>query len=823
MARETLIRPMGLITQPNQLGAYPAGAFKRADNVVMRAPGEVAQIQTVSQYAAPYASAGSRPLRLFSTGKQLLSWNENAGTWSTIWLNGTAPIAATYRDTSVTAGYNASNITPITFRGRVLVNAYDGIKVADYLDPTTTAEREFRDAQLPQPIIQGWSLPSAGQALPTQHVRSYAAVIRRKYADGYELMGPPSPIQRIKNPSVTATVVWILVRWTGSVAGRGGVRAGDIVELYASTSVNSPGNDLNTESGAQLYLVSSYTVPNDSDQAATLIDDSSPTSLGPVELYTNPGQIPYGALNANFQPPRAKVVTQFKGHAFYFNITEPAAWKAAWPNGLGSLPAGTPRRASGIGWRHPTGTFTNGSPVVTGISAADMVGVVAGQFLWTLGFTILSVTASTITLTDPWPFASSTFAFDVFDVLEIDGTTYPIGDLELLFYALHLNSGFRWYTMVTQETLTYREAYTAGSYGLTHTQGLKIEPYRGVQGSLTIRGTNGANYVPAIPELSTDQPAKEFNPTERKNGYRYSADQQPEACPVPFEGHVGGGEVYGAWSTRDAIWVFASDGLTRISGQGGKKPNWQQDPFDSTIALSAPMAGCVLRDSVYAYTSRGLVRVNNAGVVELTTGVLGNVLIGPAWSGTNDIFVESDENNNEVWLGIRADGVTAQYWVYNVDQAAMTKYIARPLSTAIAYATFLGGVAITDLVAAGLSGGVYWFDPTNDVASESTVDFQPTYGENPVSVKQWSTMMVIFDRDSAGRSVTPRYNEVAKTARTLTQLSNDARTNFGIGRAAPAVSNMLAPGLVMSAGASRMKLSGVSLRFSELTEQQVKR
>jgi hypothetical protein len=104
-----------------------------------------------------------------------------------------------------------------------------------------------------------------------------------------------------------------------------------------------------------------------------------------------------------------------------------------------------------------------------------------------------------------------------------------------------------------------------------------------------------------------------------------------------------------------------------------------------------------------------------------------------------------------------------------------------------------------------------------------TADYQPQYGPDPVSSKQWIDMVAMFDLASAGKVITPRFNGVAYTGNPLVQYpqQQDARAAFGISQEAPAVANLLAPGLSGAAETTITELRGIAMRYEPIDEQQV--
>jgi hypothetical protein len=854
--RETIITPIGLMTEPNKLGVYPNGAMARADNVIMRSPGLVQAMPAASAYVAAFGGTSSEVRRFFDTGAQVIAWTYSGSSWLVYWLSGVAT-DMTFADTvlGIPSFATDGRLDALLYRGRTLFNTDFGIFVTDYTNPATTAQRMARHAGMVQPIMYDFVVTTPGTTLAANDVVTYAATIERTFADGYVAISEPSPFVRVKCPAASVTGgVNFKIRFGGAsatVAGRGGVLAGDVIKIYRSPPVPSVGLNLNTEAGTTVYLAKTYVVTSADVtlQRTGAIGDNAPSQALTDELYTNPGQ---GGLNgARRRPPHAKTLAAFQGYSFYGNVITPAQWLARFPSGLGAL--GNDYRAIGIGTRGVTGSFTSGSTDVTGVSAADLIGLQVGQRVidggvppagWIgLGWMPSNIVGMTIAALPPTTpagvvrlsgtsnatiTAGAGGAFASVDVVELDGKTYPLGDVQMFLDALGAGTTtpFPFYAMTTTQTIAYREFQGSPATGVFK-QGFALEPYRFVQGSLSVRGTNGQNYDPPIPLLT--QTAQTFTPTPQKNFAYWSWDQQPEAVAPGNYTPIGEGEIYRVLRAGNALWFFCSDGLYKLTGYGtrssGLEAQWQVESIDASLILAGPNAATVLRDSVYAYTNRGFVEILNGGVVELTNGILADVLPGQRWAADSRIFVERDEANDEVWLGVRGSLTVAapnsQLYVYNVLNKAFTKLV-QPTTAAIVFASYLETMMF-GRAAIGSQPSAWRFNETVAGWEAPTVDFQQIYGNDPMLSKQWIDMTLVFSTHT-GVDPAPRFNGVAGATRARTTQNTDARVTFGVPRTAPAVGNTLAPGLQMAATTvAQMTLRALSLRWEPFSEQQVYR
>lgn len=834
--RETIVRPLGLITSPNKYGAYPTGALSRADNCVMRDPGVLSSLQAEQLWAVVGGPSDVR--RLYSTGSQVLAINGTQIYWTT----GAGATLALLEDVNAVPAIRyglTGGIVPLLFRGRTLVNTERGWLVADYVNPTTATERTFRWAGLPQPLLSSILLANAGTGLALQDndVVTYAATIEREDADGYRLISEPSPLQRVKCPAGSGPTSIALIVSFGEAAapGRSGVHAGDVIKLWRSAPVTSVGLGSNTESGVTLYLAKSYTLVAADITAQltpTIVDDADPDSLT-QELYTNPGQESLQSVRR--RPPIARTVATLDGFTFYGNVTTPPQWVARVPSGLGLLDLGTAaNRARGIGVRSiSSGTFAAGSANITGVSAAQYVGLAVGQTLGgnanATGKTITGLPGGGIvTMSAVSPGAGAAVGLYSTDVVTLNLSSWEIPDLQGFIENVGASSVF--WSFLTAQTVAYRETpsvFTPSILQLVYNQGWALEPSRSISTgsptSFSLRATNGANYDPPIPEFTSAVTNVDQETT--KNLVYWSWNQQPESVAPGNFLPIGNGEIIASAATRDAIYYFCTDGLYRLSGYGtrssGIGAQWRVDLIDRTLVIADPHAYCVLRDIVYAYTSRGLVEISGAAPPnELTTSILSDVLPGHRWTSGSAVgryFLSADEDSNEVWLSV-AGNLGTEVYIFNADQRAFTQCTLLDDATA---SVFIDANRTVGFVTSGLGIRIGYFDATASTYATATVDLQPVYAGDPLAAKQWIDMTLICALENAGAGVTPRFNGTALAVTgTLVPRASDARFNFGVPRSAPAIGATLAPGFE-AAASTFIKLRGLSLRFEPLSDQQV--
>jgi hypothetical protein len=279
------------------------------------------------------------------------------------------------------------------------------------------------------------------------------------------------------------------------------------------------------------------------------------------------------------------------------------------------------------------------------------------------------------------------------------------------------------------------------------------------------------------------------------------------------------------------MWIFCSDGLWRLSGDGGQ---WRVDQLSQTLILSAPQAACAFNESVYAYTNRGFVKIDDDGVTEISDGVVGDLLPGPEYIETVSVWACTNESASEIVLRAAPTiGDTSGLFVYSITYNAWSRIIGLPVTTAASYARYPNSgsesIAFAFLFAGGAPGvGRTW--NLNLIAPR--IAFQPLFAGKPTVAKQWLSATYIFD-DSMGpgnRTVQASWNGVDYSGLLSSNPApplksafagyvGECRMTFYVPRVAPAIAPAIAPGFFMSSAAPAMRLFGVALRYKELSEQ----
>lgn len=826
LPRQQILAPIGLVTQPNQYGQYPSGALKSAVNLTLRNPGELVQAPATTDSVTPGAS-NDRVVKLMPLDEgHVYAFHVNGTTWSVYENTSSADVPSALSTSDLFSA--TGQLTPIRANDRMIVNSLQGCLVGDYMAPSSAGERALRRAGLPCPQVEAVLYGGDGP-IAAEDMVGYTACIVRRFADGYELRSAPA-IPHCYSQQF-ASRPRVLVR----IAPEYGLIPGDCVEVYRTDGIASATSTSNPGSTFKLVAERQITSAEISAGTAEFLDGQQyipgvyKTTPG-RELYTNPGQ--EGENHANLQPPLAKCCATFKGFAFYGNITDPPVWEYSVPGGCGSQDfcadagiAVADFKRDGIGYRRATGVITASSAVITGVSAADMVGIVPGQ-KWSGDpatfpggtSTVVSVGATSITMAD----AALIPGTDVLlvDVVEISGVIRSMVSI----------------ASPAVECDGFTGTSTAPvSFGVTIGADASLFPVWPDMTSFTVRGTNGQNYSPPIPEI--DETPLTFTQTRRPNLLKWSKEQQPEHCPSASETFVGFGDLVAMTSSRDCMMIWCTDGVYRLSGTPGAFGfgEWQIDTVNESVLIAAPQAAYSLNEKHYAYANVGFVEMDSAGTApNLTDRVIGDLLPGTKYSETAGIIVVANETDEEVLLTVGSGSPPDAdvVYIFNTKQRGWTTLAGNsaPLVNVTAMAMQRSPASGEPRLLFGCfrSGLAPQYAGWNDTDSflEAAAQYQPIYGDDPLEVKHWIWCDYLWAENNNGKTFTQTWGGVDQPGGgiTIQALGEGAYARAWVPRSLGtkqlALNHSLSPGFAhLNSGDIQGRFQGLSVALKQLTNQ----
>jgi hypothetical protein len=811
--RDSVVKPLGIVTNPNTVGQYPEGALKTAHNVHMRQPGVVSSLPEPEVYKADAGGTDHTFHKIWASPTRLLAASDTGSTYELRWIDDSTSTAITFPE--ITFSYAAGKIQMATVRGRHYVTSQQGVLS---LASDGASSGYLAGSPAPRMLSLVETLSTYAQAVPDDTGAAWCAMFVRKASDGsYTKIGPPSWAIRYTNTSGGTLDYHIQIGW--SAAASANLQAGDIVELY-----RTPTQPVGVDPGGGFKLAATRAlISGDLSAGFVNIVDSTPDAGLGQDLYTNEGQ--EGALAAKYPPGYAIDAAVYKGHTFYVTQKEAGSIKVRVPGTWGELTTDVDR-THGIGRRVFTADATSGNPTLTNVS--NVKGIVTGQTLTgstyiAAGATVVTVTPTTIVMSANATGSTTGYTgFAATDRLEITGNNVANAHPQNLVAGI---------PSANAAQVIFDESITADAgHGLEFTVRVPWYTY----GLPTLRGTNGQNYDPALPTLS--QTATSATNDTRLNRLRISELDQPEAVTVNAGSEllVGSGEIYRIIATTDALWVFASDGLFKVSGE---YPAWKVDPIDPTLVLSARNCVDLLRGDVWAFTNRGLVSVTANGVMEVSTGLIGDQLSGRVDWDVSFMFLACDEANREVHLVRLFDSGNPFVWNTLTQAFTTTNYAADDdlFPTALAYAPYLTAMV----------WGTYQTEPNADIKRAGTstssvmagaeVVYQPITGDGDTfTLKNWIDCSYLFVIGGDGYTATPSFNGAAFPDEAVVDLEfvgsgKDTRGICGVPHeleiddgqwVGVAMGPDITPGFTVASSGEvqSWKFKGLSLRFKPASE-----
>jgi len=338
--------------------------------------------------------------------------------------------------------------------------------------------------------------------------------------------------------------------------------------------------------------------------------------------------------------------------------------------------------------------------------------------------------------------------------------------------------------------------------------------------NITVRGTNGANYSPPIPDITAT--VQTFNYTTSSNLLRWSKDSEPEHVPSVNETRVGSGQIIAMCTTKDALWIACSDGIYRLSGDGGV---WRVDIVAPGTVLCSPRCMANVRETIYAYTNFGFGAVTDSGFVPVSESTVRNLMPGVPFSENAALMIGANPAYGEVLLHQSLNDYT---YVYNTLTSKFTRIY--DVTNHLAY---VSAMAWQDSPASGpqlplfalsepssFPAYIAWGHASDRLAMRA--NYQPIYDRDPFTTKQWIDVGYMFSSGSAGYSFQPWLASDSLvnfvTLRAL-QGGSESGATLGVTRKY-AIAPKVEPGFsLISSPLSDVEFLGLSIRFAELTLQ----
>lgn len=693
--------PYGLCSDPAAEKA-PLGALSEADNVVIRSDGKISPRNGAASWDLDDLALTEGVERLYpmsdSTGSDILLVGELSTAQKAVWASAEETILTDANSAEIEL--IEDHIRPCSARKNTYINTSKGIVAIE-----SPGQDELSYAGVyPDLIVKLSVLATAGHTvwLGDEKLVSYRFTQVKTYDNGLIVESAPSQPFRVDNATGNTGFVYIspTFEYQSGYYPAGTVRAYNVYRTKQT--------DITIDPGDTMYFVGTM-------GDGTFNDEVPDDNLGRA-LYTNAGQ--EGIDKANDVPPYSKELAYFNNSLFFGNVTQPHTATFLMKNYWKEYVTGS---LDSAGIRSTSGTTTTGSPVIAITEGFNTTGVEVGQVVYGGGaFTtytyVLSKTADTITLSSNALTTGLVATILVVDTITVrrDGVTTTIPCYSHAAYTAGENAwnaatfivgmiGKSIWMRTTEHMDTDYDSNVHAPYST-----VVMSSYSNDDLPFEVWATHGEAYSPAIgkPTLVgstityTDGTGLESAQTSIPNGLAWSKTDKPEAVPMfsasQFLVYVGDSSpIHRIVALQDNLLIFKDDGLFSLSGYNADS-GWTLNQLNTDIRLIRPDALTVVDDNVYAITTRGLVRIDNRGLVtDISRYLIHDQIKGRLeylkynTTSYTDCFVISDPKHNEVLFSFPyvADTYTQVIYRYNTVTNALTSmttsgsinYLARGL------------------------------------------------------------------------------------------------------------------------------------------------
>lgn len=690
MPQELTLRPSGLFTDPNPHSSVPEGALRVADDIVIRRQGIAQPRPGFDQLSASFT--GTDPYQAIPYDGDLLVVQNNSGTHKTDWYNAGTPTAVLDED-SADITWDTDHVSGVEARGNLYVNTTGYVRK---MTAANDAEAE-KVGRTPVPFIDG-SASVTGSVLEQYAGRGYKAVFVKTDDNGVEVTSASSHTLVVQNTGATALDPSITVYLPDDI------EVGDFLKVYGTPAVTGSAS-ANGVPGEEYFLLLEHeiTTSNITADLVSFTDSTVDNDLG-AALYTNPSQ--EGILQGNSIPHTAKSLALYKGSVFYGNTVGPHRVTLV-ADDSDVLQTGN---ATGLGYRVANGDITSGVATITNV--ASVTGMKVGMMVDTTGVffpkdaRVSSITGAgpyTITATENALLTNTGQNVNIVDSIRIksgsEDNYYPVSSpvtgsipgwtacMVSINTEASAGSGDGPSTKVRAEMLTRYVVEDNKSVVFPSKVRVLIEELARANESFEVWATHGDEYFPEVPEPTVGS-GLASTADVRSNGIQWSKTDQPEHVPEGNFALVGSGkhEILTMVSTKDALFIFKTDGIWRLTGSGALS-GWRIDPVDKSTFVLNSRSAVELDGQVYAWTNRGVVMVGQYGVPDenlLSARAIGTDLdaieteLGKYASASPAAFLAANDNTHELMVGAPAsasDSTTSNVYVYNTKTRAWTRWV----------------------------------------------------------------------------------------------------------------------------------------------------
>jgi hypothetical protein len=686
------LKPNGLRTSSNPHSAVPEGALVTANNVFIDFPGKakprfgMKNLASSTLAATAKTSGAYRSNLLFHSSTTLERWNGSA-------------VSTVRSSTSAPSGYRSrfaqakSNLYATTSKGVLRVSASD----SSFTGNSTGTML----AGLPKPGLAFSQTTTSGSVfLADDFGVAYRASFLFRDANNNLIEGPMSGRIIVFNESGSTSNVELYVyipfetRVRTVANGTATTLSLVSIRLYRTTEValgTDPGDEMFICYDNARWLPNGGTGTTTTGRVVCVITDICPSDSLGQEAYTNPGQD--GPYQNNDEPPLAKDVVMFKGHAFYLNCAQRYSLRIqmiALPTAGDSVKIGTGRyfvaKSSSPGDREYDIDST-GADLATKIerTARDLVRSINVDNAFAGDNTVLAEYASGPE-DNPGIIQLTSQAFDASQwyFTAAAPVTWAQNPPKQLYVTLvraanvvtATTAGLHGFSVGNSVIIGGANSGTfAGTFTIASTPTTSSFTYAQVAANEDITGAADAYTYLATTDITTVPADNQTEP----GGVYVSKKDKPEA--VPAYNHLvvdnSNNEIYRAAVTQDALFVFTAKGIYTITGE--QASNFRVSEFDLTTKITAPESVVALGTQVFGVSDQGVVKISQETGVQIISRDIEEDLfdqitsVGLTTLGT-DCWAVGHTTARKYFLHFPS-GITDTYkvWVYNLFTSTWTK------------------------------------------------------------------------------------------------------------------------------------------------------
>ena len=341
-------------------------------------------------------------------------------------------------------------------------------------------------------------------------------------------------------------------------------------------------------------------------------------------------------------------------------------------------------------------------------------------------------------------------------------------------------------------------------------------------------GSGRITFSTDVPDVRTDDGVKD-------NTWALSSFEEPEAVPPSNYFTVGGetATLYRVIAQGDGLWFFASDGIYRLSGDTAE--NFTLRPFDLTVKLLSPDSVVALANRIFALTDQGVVAVSDTGV-EVVSHIPGRTSIqrrlqelqayfdtqglGAAYRNLTHAVGYETEHEYRVWIPDGYTdaqlGVPSQAYVFNTQTASWTRHLVPARSAVINPAVdllYVGGD--TRLSRERKTRTVDDYQDAANVGIPFNIASMVQTAGNPGALKHWREVVVHLEPvvpTTVGLGLSTEVSPTPATGTLTTNGLTTVRTHVPVDKS---YSTTLTVGVSHSTARERCSVLGLSILYND--------